>query len=178
MSMKIYDIHETFDVLRKYKVTTNIESIRRWLRSGTIKGVAPASRKEGWRIREEDLYTFIKERVSLDEFNATDVVKEEIEVEAREKMWWELVGKFIFEGHIEIKKTQVKEVLEHRSEAHLLDKVWGVLKEHKIGRAKPTVFYLLDHFLFAGTRIPFDENFENIDYKILFPVIEHIKKNY
>ncbi|MFC7063597.1 zincin-like metallopeptidase domain-containing protein [Halobacillus seohaensis] len=46
-------------VLAEYKITTHKESVRRWLRNGTLKGTAPTSRKEGWKISESNLKAFI-----------------------------------------------------------------------------------------------------------------------
>ncbi|EAD5934775.1 DNA-binding protein, partial [Listeria monocytogenes] len=50
MTERVYSVNETFDVLKANKITSNIESVRRWLRQGEIEGVAPTSRKEGWKV--------------------------------------------------------------------------------------------------------------------------------
>lgn len=35
------------------------ETVRRWLREGVIKGVRPAGKRFGWRIRESELRRFL-----------------------------------------------------------------------------------------------------------------------
>ena len=63
MKERTYTVNETFEVLKEYKVTSNVESVRRWLRDGTIKGIAPTSRKEGWKVTQTDLDAFLTDRV-------------------------------------------------------------------------------------------------------------------
>lgn len=43
--MKQYSVKEAFKILKDYKVTSHEESVRRWLRNGTIKGIQPQTRK-------------------------------------------------------------------------------------------------------------------------------------
>ncbi|WP_267900376.1 hypothetical protein [Lentibacillus cibarius] len=43
----MYNVEDAFSLLKTYKITTHMESVRRWLREGTIKGIPPKSRKEG-----------------------------------------------------------------------------------------------------------------------------------
>jgi hypothetical protein len=190
--MTVYDINKTFDVLKKYKITSNKESVRRWLRKGVIKGIKPTSRKEGWKVREEDLFEFIKERVpSFDAFlelegedfnttsvvnsNTTNVVKED----PRAEMWWECVRKNIFEGYITIKKTRIRECIQHKGYSKdLEEKVWKMCEENKRGYSHPRVPYLLEAFLFDGQRILMDENFEDLEEKIYFPLIEYVRNKY
>lgn len=194
--MAIYDINKTFDVLKKYKITTNIESVRRWLREGTIKGIPPKSRKEGWRVREEDLFEFIRERVpsfdailelegedfnttSVINKNTTNVAKEDPKEDPRAQMWWECVRKNIFEGYITIKKNRIRECIQHRGYSKdLEEKVWKVCEANKRGYSHPRVPYLLEAFLFDGQRILMDENFEDTEEKILFPLIEYVRNKF
>ncbi|WP_077296448.1 hypothetical protein [Virgibacillus pantothenticus] len=182
--MEIYDVDQAFALLKQYKITSNKESVRRWLRTGVIKGITPKSRKEGWRIAEEDLYTFIKDRLpeEMPLHNTTDVVKEQpkqtaVEQKVREKMWWELVGQNIFEGFIEIKKSRVYECVEHRGHSKkFAHEVWNEVKEHKRGASKPRIPYLLEAFLYGTERVLMDENYEIREEKILVALIEHIRK--
>lgn len=75
MDKRLYTVNETFDVLKRNKVTSNIESVRRWLRDGTIKGIAPTSRKEGWKVTQAALDDFLAERLP----NTSNVVNETTE---------------------------------------------------------------------------------------------------
>lgn len=63
MKEQTYTVNEIFEVLKEYKVTSNVESVRRWLRDGTIKGIAPTSRKEGWKVTQTALDAFLTDRV-------------------------------------------------------------------------------------------------------------------
>ena len=72
--MTTYSVNEVCKRLTLLKITTNEESIRRWLRTGKLKGYQN-SKKEGWRVREEDLQQFIDER--MPEFNTILVADEE-----------------------------------------------------------------------------------------------------
>lgn len=45
---RLYTVNELFDVLNFYKITSNIESVRRWYRRGEIKGIEPTSRNSYW----------------------------------------------------------------------------------------------------------------------------------
>jgi hypothetical protein len=86
MNDKLYTLNETFDVLKKYKITTHKESVRRWLREGALVGIQPTSKKSGWRVREEDLNQFIQKKLPLELIesknspsNTTYVAKEKIQ---------------------------------------------------------------------------------------------------
>lgn len=94
--MKVYGVNEVYKILKQNKITSNIESVRRWLREGTIKGIAPRSRKEGWKVTEDALNDFLATRLP----NTTNDVL--IKEEARAEMWYELARKNIWEGYIEI----------------------------------------------------------------------------
>ena len=43
------------------------ETIRRWLRSGRLRGIRLGERRAGWRISERDLDDFIRERITTTE---------------------------------------------------------------------------------------------------------------
>ena len=59
---RFYTVQEVFDILTTNKVTSNIESVRRWLRQGKLVGIAPKSRKEGWQISHTELMKFLDQR--------------------------------------------------------------------------------------------------------------------
>lgn len=64
-----YTVSEAFELLKREGITKNIQVLRRWLRSGELKGTR-GSRKEGWHIQEKDLKLFIDTRKG----NITDLV--------------------------------------------------------------------------------------------------------
>lgn len=178
--MKHYDVKEAFDMLKKNKITSHEESVRRWLRQGIMKGIPPVSRKEGWLIREGDLFAFIRSRLPN---NATDyVVSKENDGEAdreaiRADMWWELASKHFFEGFIEPKKKQLQECVEHKRYSKMFEKeAWNVISKHKMGYANPHIPYLLDAFFFDGRRIPMDNDYELLEEKILYALLEQIRQ--
>ncbi|GGD28977.1 helix-turn-helix domain-containing protein [Pontibacillus salipaludis] len=187
--MDIYTVDQALELLRKYKITTNKESLRRWLRNGTVKGIAPSSRKEGWRIHEDDLWTFIQSRfpeeVNLNECtrdekkkdNTTNVVKGHKNKEAiRSEMWWEIVSQNVFQGFMDVKKKQVWECIEHNGHSKEFGEyVWKELHD-KSWYGKPRIPYLLDASLFDGKRIIMDQSYGSLEEQILFPVVEEIRK--
>ena len=54
-----YSVTDTFKVLKKHGIVSNIEVVRRWLRQGKLEGIAPATRREGWRVSQSALDSFI-----------------------------------------------------------------------------------------------------------------------
>lgn len=177
--MSMYSVDEAFETLNDLKITTNKESVRRWLRNGDIIGIPPTSRKEGWKITEDELNEFIKKRLpdsyttNVVNNNATNDVKEQ----ARAEMWIELVNKNIWEDNVEIKKTRLHECIQHRGYSKQLeDVVWDACQKNKRGYSKPRISYLLDAFGFDGTRILLDKDFESIEEQIIFAIIEYVKK--
>lgn len=72
--MKTYTVDEAFEILKANKITKHKESVRRWLRQGVIKGIAPISKKEGWTITENELHKFMQQR--LPDSYTTTVAKE------------------------------------------------------------------------------------------------------
>lgn len=170
--MKHYDVNEAFDLLKANKITTQKESVRRWLRQGTIQGITPASRKEGWLIREDDLNTFISSRLPNDN-NTTSDAKEAI----RAEMWGEIVNKHIFENFIEPKRKQVKACIEHLGLSKDFEQyAWKRVSKHTRGHRAPRIPYLLDAFLFEGKRIRFNENYEALEEQILYALVEHLRQ--
>ena len=43
------------------------ETIRRWLRNGTLRGVRLGATRAGWRVSEADLAAFLLERTNVQE---------------------------------------------------------------------------------------------------------------
>ncbi|MFC7064238.1 hypothetical protein [Halobacillus seohaensis] len=178
--MTQYNVDQALEKLKHYKITTHKESLRRWLRNGTLKGMAPTSRKEGWRINESDLWAFIQERVPeelVESTNATNVVKDNNDRESvRAEMWWEMVRKNMFEGSMDVKKMDIKACIEHNKHSKDFEAyVWEKINEHT-WQAKPRILYLLDAFLFNGHRIKMDHSFEELEEQILFPLIEYLRR--
>ena len=161
--MTTYSVNEVFKRLKALKITSNEESVRRWLRTGKLKGYQN-SKKQGWRIREEDLQQFIDER--LPDFNATNVVLKEA---IREQMWYQIVHRNIFEGFIDIKKSRLKDCIEHkRYSKDFFTYCWDQLSQKNQGSAVPRVPYLLDAFLYDSKRIKMDNTYELLEEKVIF----------
>lgn len=179
----IYTVQEAFERLKELKITSNIESVRRWLRQGTIVGISPSSKKEGWRIEKDELDSFIQNRIPSNTTNISLKAEQSIDVEkirndAREAMWFEITRMHMWQGFIEIKKGQIKDCLEHRRYSqHLAPIIWERCIQNSIAYKKPRIFYLLDAFKFEGKRLMLDENFGLLEEKILFPMIEYVRKN-
>ncbi|KGP71060.1 helix-turn-helix domain-containing protein [Pontibacillus yanchengensis] len=176
--MKYYNVDQAFEVLKQYKITSHKESLRRWLRNGTLQGTPPASRREGWRISEDELWAFIRNRLpdevdlSVDESTVSPAQKEDI----RAEMWWEMAHQNIFADFLEVKKKRVRECVEHNQQPiDFVDHVWEELQA-KSWFAKPRIPYLLDAFLFDGKRIKLDTSYASLEEQILFPLIEYIRK--
>jgi len=173
--MKHYDVAEAFEILKYNKITTNEESVRRWLRQGAIQGVAPASRKEGWLIRKDDLQAFIRSR--LPENNTTNDVKDVDKESIRAEMWHELTSKFIFEGMFEPKKKQIKDCVTHLGLSKDFEQyAWQRISKHTLGYRTPRIPYLLEAFMFEGQRIRLDEKYEGFEEKILYALLEYLRQ--
>lgn len=179
----VYTVQEAFERLKELHITSNIESVRRWLRQGTIVGIPPSTRKDGWRVEKAALDSFIQERVPSFTTNVAlhpveDVDVEQIKKKAREDMWFEITRINVWEGFIDIKKKDIKECLEHRRYSqHLAPIIWERCVQNSIAYKKPRILYLLDAFKFEGKRLLFDENFGLLEEKILYSMIEYVRKN-
>ena len=166
----MHTVDSAFEKLKRLKITTSKESVRRWLRDGTIKGIQPRSKKIGWTITEESLNQFIADRLPETEPKETSINVES----AREEMWWQLVRKFIFEGEVQIKKSRVKECVDHNKHTkEFFTYAWNEINKNK--NRTPRVYYLLDHCLFDGRRIAFKKEYEGLEEQIIFAVIEHLR---
>ncbi|TCP18022.1 hypothetical protein EV207_1731 [Scopulibacillus darangshiensis] len=170
--MDIYNVDQAFMLLKQYKLTTHKESVRRWLRNGILKGIPPQSKKGGWHIKEADLWVFIRERTP-----DVDPQPRKDPEAIRSAMWWEIVRKNIFEGFIEIKKSDVKTCIEQNRQSKAFERdVWENLRQNKRGYMTPRIPYLLDACLYDGQRIKMDNNFSETKDQILFAVIEHLRQ--
>lgn len=184
-SQRFYTVNETFDVLKAHKITSNIESVRRWLRQGEIEGLAPTSRKDGWKITHEALERFLADRlpegVKFRDINAsvapneTNVVLNEEEIRA--KMWYQITRKNIWEGYVQIKKAALKQAAEHRHYSPaLIEEVWARCIANSSAYKHPRISYLLDAFSFEGKRLKFDTAFESKEEQVIYAICEYVKK--
>lgn len=213
--METYNVDQAFEILKENKITTQKESVRRWLRDGKIKAEAPTSKKAGWKIPKSSLDAFIKERLpdslvvvqaSIYDYDNTtnDVIADTVpddkdylpddlaavmgissdtsndaikkaKEEARIEMWWELIDSEYAKVMV-IKKGMVKACIEHRRYSkEIFDTVWDrCLKNNKDYYKQPKVVYIGDAFLFEGERLLFDDNFEDRQEQLIFPLIEHV----
>lgn len=171
-------MNEAFKILKEYKITSHIESVRRWLRNGVIKGIEPSSKKEGWKIEHDDLFDFINKRLPEElprEGKEANLVKSEEQI--RTEVWWELVSKNIFEEFIILQKGHVQDCIEHkRYSKEFGDYVWKIASEHKRGYSTPRIPYILNAFLFEDERIEMDQSYEMVEDKIMFALIEYLRK--
>lgn len=179
--MTLYTVQTAFDLLKTYKLTTHVETVRRWLREGKIKAIPPKSRKEGWLIEERDLLAFIRARMPDDiqkvTFHTRDVAKASDSETVRAGMWWELVTKNIFEDRIDVKKMRVRECVVHLGLSSTFETyAWETIQTHKRGYATPRIPYLLEAALFDGPRILLDTAYESKEEQVLFAVLEYLRK--
>ncbi|MER2108642.1 MAG: hypothetical protein ABS949_17085 [Solibacillus sp.] len=192
-TQRFYTVYETFDILKTYKITSNIESVRRWLRQGEIEGIAPTSRKDGWKVTQEALDRFLAERLpdgieitfnNTQAINTTNEAKENIktivvlnEEEIRANMWYQITRKNIWEGYIQIKKTALKQAAEHRQYSPaLIEEVWSRCVANSSAYKQPRIPYLLDAFSFEGQRLKFDTAFESKEEQVIYALCEYVKK--
>lgn len=181
---RIYTVNEAFVVLKANKITSNIESVRRWLRNGDIEGIAPTSRKDGWKVTHAALERFLAERLpesvittnDVKEDNATSVV---IDTETvRAQMWYEITRKNIWEDYVPIKKAALKAAAEHRQYSQaLVDEVWERCIANSKAYKQPRVSYLLDAFSFEGQRLKFDMDFATKEEQAVYAIFEYVKKH-
>lgn len=239
--MKVYTVAEVFEILENLKITSNIESVRRWLREGKIKGIAPVKRKEGWTVTKEDLDSFIAERMPIN-FNATIVVNESPSDEVAElrerlrvvseqlhqsrenelrvndellqrlsmynqlheqllyereqrldeaairedqsrKEWYKYFSKGFVSDTVEVKKTQIKDALEHLQlsgnyATQLYNDTWARLEKSNWGRGKQVKVAVLDGYLmFEGQRIKLSDSYALQHERVLYPIIDYIRQN-
>ncbi|RBW68196.1 helix-turn-helix domain-containing protein [Bacillus taeanensis] len=192
-----YTVEEAFQVLQRYGITDNIEVIRRWLRQGRLKGIPPKKRRDGWRIEEEDLRSFLISKAPglIDVIHAAgnsndlytikvvnekvdEKALEEAKEEARAQLWWELVQKFIFEDYVEIGKQTVTDLLKARRYDRLYQKkiLDQFFQDVEKGRKK-RVYYLHGYFPYKGQRLALHEDYSLIEEKVAARMIEVIQQD-
>lgn len=194
-SQRFYTVYETFDVLKSCKITSNIESVRRWLRQGKIEGIAPTSRKEGWKVTQEALDRFLAEQLpdgmtftctdAPTLSNTTNDVKTDIETivvlneeEIRANMWVQITRKNIWEGYIQITKAALKQAAEHRHYSPaLIQEVWARCITNSSAYKQPRIPYLLDAFSFEGQRLKFEPAFETKEEQVIYAICEYVKQH-
>ncbi|MER2109194.1 MAG: hypothetical protein ABS949_19895 [Solibacillus sp.] len=168
--------------------------MRRWLRQGEIEGIAPTSRKDGWKVTQEALDRFLAERLpdgitftgtdAPTLSNATNDVKENIETivvlneeEIRANMWYQITRKNIWEGYIQIKKAALKQAAEHRHYSPaFIEEVWARCIANSSAYKQPRIAYLLDAFSFEGQRLKFDTAFKSKEEQVIYAICEYVKK--
>lgn len=113
--------------------------------------------------------------VSADTTN--DAIKKAVEA-ARIDMWWELINGW-YGKTMDVKKSMVKACVEHRRYSkQVFDIVWDrCVQNSKDHYKQPKVFYIGDAFVFEGERLLFDDNFEDRQEQLIFPIIEHVRQN-
>lgn len=121
--------------------------------------------------------------------DSRDVVKNEdeapyhaeIDVEAikeqgRIEMWNRVAGRWLWEGHLEITRTMIRNAIEHRGHSKEFGQfVWERYLKDSAPRKRPRVLYLVDAFLFEGERVPFDQDFGIKEEQIMHALIEHVR---
>lgn len=187
----MYELEELFDILKRNKITTNKESVRRWLRQGKIAGTKGAGpKKNGWQVSEEALVSFLKDRlpdnVESPPVENTTIVEitedeqEQLREEGRQDILTRLAANHIWEGRFVFKKKFITDCLDHRRlenrslRAYILTRIL----EHKRGHATPGVVYILDTFDFEGNRLNFDSDFSGREEQIVFSLIEYLRAEY
>ena len=187
----MYELEELFDILKRNKITTNKESVRRWLRQGKINGTKGAGpKKNGWQVSEEALASFLKERLpenkeSKSADNTTIIVlseaeQEQLREEGRQEILRRLAANNIWEGRFVFKKKLITDCLDHRRLENLSLRTYILnrMLEHKRGYTTPGVVYLLDTFNFEGNRLNFDSDFNGREEQIVFSLIEYLRNEY
>lgn len=192
MSVNVYSVEEAFSILQHNKITSNKESVKRWLRQGKLigqKGGGP--KKNGWIIQERDLRLFIQERLPEGLSLSTRLLPtenpscnskemESYREEGRLDMWQQITSLNIWQGRFEFKKRFVEECILHvrienrEARQYIMDSMLS----HKKGYVKPGVLYLLDKFQFDGHILDFALKYGGIDEQITFSVIDYLRTQY
>src|SRR3954466_3923115 len=153
--MDMYNVDEVFELLKTYKITTHKESVRRWLRQGDLKGIAPSSRKEGWQIPKESLDNFLQQRlpegytIGVAKEPNTTIVEKEVKERIRADMWIQIANKNLWEGYGGRKKPRRPDCIQlRRYSKELESEVWKRCVSNSPAYKKPRIFYLLEAFGF------------------------------
>jgi hypothetical protein len=190
--MKIYSVDEVFTILQHNKITSNKESVKRWLRQGKLLGTKGGGpKKNGWIIRENDLRGFLKDRLPEGVTLSTNLIsttaggcseeeRESYRELGRLEMWKQVTSLNIWQGRFEFKKRFVEECILHlrieNREVHQY--IMNSMLSHKKGYAKPGVLYLLDKCQFDGHSLDFALQYGGIDEQITFSVIDFLRTKY
>ena len=77
---------------------------------------------------------------------------------------------------VDIKKSRLKECIDHkRYSKDFFTYCWDQLSQNSLGRTVPRVPYLLDSFLYDSTKIKMDNNYELLEEKVIFALIEYLR---
>ena len=91
-------------------------------------------------------------------------------------MWYQIVHRNIFEGFIDIKKSRLKDCIEHKHYSKdFFTYCWDQLSQKNQGSAVPRVPYLLDAFLYDSKRIKMDNTYELLEEQVIFALIEYLR---
>ncbi|PWK16045.1 helix-turn-helix domain-containing protein [Tumebacillus permanentifrigoris] len=72
--MEEYTVEQAFEILKKHGITESIQTVRRWLREGTLIGQSPGDHRQiGWKVNHDDLMAFIATRQPVSAF--ADIVE-------------------------------------------------------------------------------------------------------
>lgn len=146
--------------LKKEGFTKNVQVVRHWLRSGKLKGLR-ASRKEGWRIQENDLKQFIDTRHG----NVTEqVTKEDIKVsyqngyeKGRKDMIHHLLARVFYEQCVTVRKTVLRYYVERDVRSKEQQKK---ILEHIFKRRSNVSIHVLDNYVLlpdTGELVTYDD---------------------
>lgn len=183
----MYTVDEAFEILKRNKITTSKESVRRWLRDGVIEAAPPATRKQGWRIAEDALDRFIAERlpegIVKENEGAPSYTTDDLkaaEERGRTEMWNRVAGRWLWEGHLEIKRKMIRDAVEHmRYTKEFEELVWQRVVANSKSYSKPRVFYLIDAFLFENERVLYHPDFgggrTGLEESIVFAILDKVR---
>lgn len=190
--MRIYSVNEAFTILHNNKITSNKESVKRWLRQGKLLGTKGRGgpKKNGWNLREDDLRMFLQNRlpevfalstnlISTATCSCSDAERDFYREEGRLGMWKQITGLNIWQGRFKFKKRFVEKCILHlrieNRDVHQYIK--NSMLSHKKRYAKPGVLYLLDKCKFDGHILDFARQYGGIDEQITFSVIDYLRTN-
>lgn len=101
------NVKEAFEILKSEGLTSDIQSVRRWIREGKIKAeMVKNNRKYGYDIKEKDLETFILSKippVRLEEYKQRKQLEKE---KAKYKDILEFVSKKVMEDFLRDPENQ------------------------------------------------------------------------
>ncbi|MBC1493512.1 hypothetical protein HCI99_16980 [Listeria booriae] len=101
-------VTEALEILKKEQITSSVQVFRRWLRAGKVPGAYQNSLKEGWKIPEDGLQSFIvtqgneKYKASYDRGYA-DAMNEVAERDSK------MLSRGMFETRYQLKRSDMRE---------------------------------------------------------------------